>query len=146
MKVLRLSLFIVLLALTTRCNREPAPTSTYGLVEEFCKAWNAENLKGMESLLDPDAFFKSPYQLRYTRDTMLATVLSINPRIFKVIRINETHTEMRDNLAWSIGDMLSNVYDDEGKRQEDQFYSEYIFTFVRNRDDKWLLQMMIFHE
>ena len=77
---------------------------------------------------------------------MLATVLSINPRIFKVIRSNETHTEMRDNLAWSIGDMLSNVYDDEGKRQEDQFYSEYIFTFVRNRHDKWLLQMMIFHE
>lgn len=146
MKILRISLFFILLGLMTGCAEQASRTTTYDLVDRFCKAWNAEDMEAMQSLLDPEAFFKSPFQLRYTRDTMLATVLGINPRIFKVVRINETHSEMRDDLAWSIGDQLCDVYDEAGNKQEDQFRCEYIFTFVRNREDKWLLAMMIFHE
>jgi hypothetical protein len=112
MTLLRISFLFLLLVFTVGCTEQAAPVSTYALIDEFCKAWNAEDMGRMESLLDPEAFFKSPYQLRYTRDTMLATALSINPPVYKVIKINETHSEMRDDLEWSIVDMVCEVYDD----------------------------------
>jgi hypothetical protein len=113
MTLLRIFLLFMLLGfITARFTEQAAPVSTCALIDEFCKAWNAEGMGRMESLLDPEAFFKSPYQLRNTLDTMLATVLSLNPPVYKVIRINETPSEMRDDLEWSIVDMVSEVFDD----------------------------------
>ena len=55
------------------------PTLTKQLVDRFHVEWNEDDLEGMLALLSPTAFFKSPFQLRYGRDGMLATVLTRNP-------------------------------------------------------------------
>lgn len=119
---------------------------TYQLVYSFHKAWNEEDLDEMESLLDEDAFFKSPFQLRYSRDTMMNTVLLKNPKIFKVSEITETHSEVRENLAWSIGKMVSDLYDEKGNKTDKQWHNDYVYLFIRNKVGDWKLQMLLYHE
>ncbi len=107
----------------------------------------AEDIGRMVSLLDPDAFFKSPFQLRYSRDTMEATVLITNPPIFKVTEITETHSEVKGNVAWSIGSMISDWIrvDENGNRQVKKWHNDYVYLFVK-RKGEWKLQMLFFHE
>lgn len=121
--------------------------STDSLVRAFHDAWNAGDMERMISFLDADAFFKSPFQLRYTRDTMEATVLLTNPPIFKVTEIKETHSEVKGNFAWSIGRMISDWirYDEDGNKQIRKWQNDYVYTFVK-RDGQWKLQMLFFHE
>lgn len=119
---------------------------TYHLVSDFHKAWNVVDLDKMESLLDKDAFFKSPYQLRYSRDTMLTTVLPRNPKIFKIMETVETHSMIKDDLAWSIGTMVSDIYDETGQKTEKKLHTDYVYLFIRDKNGDWKLQMLLYHE
>ena len=118
---------------------------TDSLVKRFHKAWNEEDIPKMISLLDADAFFKSPFQLRYGRDTMVETVLTTNPAVFKVAKQVETHSHIEGNMAWSIGSMVCDVYDD-GVLEDEPWYNDYLYVFTKERDEDWKLLMMIFHE
>jgi hypothetical protein len=100
----------------------------------------------MISMLDKNAFFKSPFQLRYGRDSMANTVLITNPPVFKVVRQTEIHSYVKENFAWSMGNMVCNVYDENGDLEKDSWYNDYIYVFFRNNNKDWKLLMMIYHE
>lgn len=121
-------------------------TITDSLVKQFQKAWNSEDTSRMISLLDENAFFKSPFQLRYGRDTMARTVLITNPPAFKVKQQSELYSYVKGDLAWSIGNMVSDVYDEEGNPEKEPWKNDYIYVFTRNKNNEWKLLMMIFHE
>ncbi|MEJ2583821.1 MAG: hypothetical protein P8Z38_01880 [Robiginitalea sp.] len=99
----------------------------------------------MLELLDSTAFFKSPFQLRYGRDSIAATVLITNPPIFKVVEQRETHNRVRGNLAWSIGTMVCDWYEENGKKKEQPWRNDYVYLFIR-RGTEWKLQMLFYHE
>jgi hypothetical protein len=139
-------LFVILICFSTFSYSQNETTPTDSLVKQFIKAWNAEDIPQMISLLDPDAFFKSPFQLRYGRDTMAATVLITNPPAFKVTKQTETHSHIDENIAWSIGNMVSDVYDENGNLEDEPWHNDYVFVFTKKDNEDWKLQMMIFHE
>jgi len=116
------------------------------LTQKFTQAWNSENINEMVSQLQPDAFFKSPYQLRYGRDKMAATVLKTNPPAYKVSSTKEMHSKVEDDIAWSIGDFTADVYDDYGNKTSEQIKGTYTYVFTKKNKGDWKLQMMIFHE
>jgi len=121
-------------------------TLTDSLTKKFNFAWNAEDIPAMFSMLQPTAFFKSPYQLRYGRDTMAATVLTTNPPAFKFIETIELYSHAENYLAWSIGEFTCEIYDDEGNKTDALLYGTYTYVFTRKEDEDWKLQMMIAHE
>jgi len=133
------------LVTTTLIRAQDEHVSTDSLVRQFHAAWNGEDIELMYSLLDENAFFKSPFQLRYGRDTMKATVLITNPPVFKVVKQIETESKIKGDLAWSIGKMVSDVYDEHGKKEKDQWHNDYVYLFVK-REEQWKLQMLFFHE
>lgn len=116
------------------------------LVKKFFQAWNAENTNEMISQLQPDAFFKSPYQLRYGRDKMAATVLKTNPPAHKVVNTKELHSKVDDDIAWSIGEFTADVYDDYGNKTSEQIKGTYTYVFTKKNKSDWKIQMIIYHE
>jgi ketosteroid isomerase-like protein len=123
-----------------------AHTLTDSLVKDFQAAWDAQDVAGMVDHLQPTAFFRSPFQLRYGRDTMARTVLVQNPPVFRNATNRETRSFVSGNLAWSIGVQESDVYDDDGVRTEERFDGDYVFVFTPDEDGAWKIQMMIYHE
>jgi ketosteroid isomerase-like protein len=119
---------------------------TYQLVSDFHNAWNEADIDKMESLMDKDAFFKSPFQFRYSRDTMAATVLASNPNIYKVMETVETQSMIKGDIAWSIGTMVSDIYDETGQMAEGKLHTDYVYLFVRDKNGGWKLQMLLYHE
>ena len=144
MKQLVLFVFIFIIPLISFSQAND--TFTHRLVSDFHKAWNDEDLDRMENLLDKDAFFKSPFQLRYSRDTMMNTVLRKNPKIFKVSEIIETHSRVNGNQAWSIGKMTSDMYNSAGNKTGKQWHNDYVYLFIRDEKGDWKLQMLLYHE
>ena len=116
------------------------------LVKKFFQAWNAENINEMISQLQPDAFFKSPYQLRYGRDKMEATVLKTNPPTHKVSYLKELHSKIKNDIAWSIGEFTADVYDDYGYKTTEQIKGTYTYVFTKTNNEDWKIQIMIYHE
>ena len=116
------------------------------LTQQFFQAWNSENVNKMISLLQPDAFFKSPYQLRYGRDKMAATVLKTNPPAHKVVNSKELHSKVEDDIAWSIGEFTADVYDDYGNKTSEQINGTYTYVFTKKNKEDWKIQMIIYHE
>ena len=116
------------------------------LVKKFFQAWNAENINEMISQIQPDAFFKSPYQLRYGRDKMAATVLKTNPPAHKVVNTKELHSKVDDDIAWSIGEFTADVYDDYGNKTSEQIKGTYTYVFTKKNKSDWKIQMIIYHE
>ena len=116
------------------------------LTKQFHQAWNKENVNEMISLLQPDAFFQSPYQLQYGREKMAATVLKTNPKVYKVVNTKELHSKVEDDIAWSIGEFVSDIYDDYGNKTSEQLKGTYTYVFTRKNKGDWKLQMMIYHE
>ena len=121
-------------------------TLTKTLVDQFNDAWNRNSAADMESLLAPTAFFKSPFQLRYGRDEMLATVLARNPVYYRELQTDEKHSLVKGDMAWSIGDMAWRVYDESGEPTEKKMHADYTFIFSRDTTGVWSLEAMIFHE
>ena len=68
----------LLMVLPTGLFAQQKMTFTDFLVHEFNALWDHDDLKGMVAKLQDDAFFKSPFQLRYSKDTMATTVLLTN--------------------------------------------------------------------
>jgi ketosteroid isomerase-like protein len=116
------------------------------LTQQFTQAWNKGNVNEMVSLLQPDAFFKSPYQLQYGREKMAATVLKTNPPVYKVVYTKELHSKVNDDIAWSIGEFKCDVYDDYGNKTSDKMEGTYTYVFTRRDKGDWKIQMMIYHE
>jgi len=116
------------------------------LVKNFFQAWNAENINEMITQLQPDAFFKSPYQLRYGRDKMAATVLKTNPPAHKVVNSKELHSKVEDDIAWSIGEFTADIYDDYGYKTSEQIKGTYTYIFTKKNKGDWKIQMIIYHE
>jgi ketosteroid isomerase-like protein len=116
------------------------------LTKQFHQAWNEENINKMVSLLQPDAFFKSPYQLQYGRDKMAATVLKTNPPAYKVVNTKELHSKVEDDIAWSIGEFTADVYDDSGNKTSKQLKGTYTYVFTKKNKGDWKIQMLIYHE
>ena len=67
---------------------------TLRLLNQFHQAWNDEDMERMPDLLATDAFFKSHFQLRYSRDAMASCVLIANPPVFKVQQTTEVHSKI----------------------------------------------------
>ena len=116
------------------------------LSKQFNQAWNKENVNDMVSLLQPDAFFKSPYQLQYGRDKMAATVLKKNPPVYKIVHTKELHSKVEDDIAWSIAEFTCDVYDDYGNKTNEKLEGTYTYVFTKKNKGDWKLQMMIFHD
>jgi ketosteroid isomerase-like protein len=116
------------------------------LTKQFHQAWNKENINEMVSLLQPNAFFQSPYQLRYGRDKMAATVLKTNPPVYKVVSTKELHSYVEDHLAWSIGEFTSDIYDDYGNKTSEQLKGTYTYVFTKKNNQDWKIQMLVYHE
>ena len=125
---------------------EAPETITKELVDRFYIAWNANDLEGMKELLSPHAFFKSPYQLRYGRDEMLKTVLITNPPAIREVETVEWHSHVDDQIAWSIGQMDTWLYDKSGQRTGERGHSEYTHIFRKDAQGEWKLEVMLFHE
>ena len=125
---------------------EARRVNTDSLVVDFYQAWNDEDLPGMLSRLQPTAFFRSPYQLRYGSDTMQATVLVTNPPRFKNTMTTEWHSYASEALAWSIGELTSEVHDESGVGTGEALESEYLHVFTPSEDGAWKVQMLVYHE
>ena len=146
-------------------------TLTDSLVNKFHEAWNSNDLDAMISMLHPDAFFNSPYQLRYTRDTMAATVLIKNPPIIKDCTTKEVYSHVENNLAWSIGYLYCNRYDSDGVlrkklvkcdqeimrfeiydkegnwiKNEEEEATEYTYIFAKDKEGNWKIKVLFYHE
>lgn len=115
------------------------------LTKQFHQAWNAENINEMISLLQHDAFFKSTQQLRYGRDKMAATVLKTNPPKYKVLSTKEIHSKVEDDIAWSIGEFISDIYDNYGNKTKEQLKGTYTYVFTKKNKGDWKVQMLIYH-
>ena len=116
------------------------------LAEQFNQAWNKENLNEMISLLQHDAFFKSPYQLQYGREKMARTILKENPPVYKFVNTIELHSKVDDDIAWSIAEFTCDVYDEYGNKTSDKLEGSYTYVFTRKDKGDWKIQMMIFHD
>lgn len=121
-------------------------TLTDSLVHEFHRAWNANDLTGMLAQLQPTAFFLSPYQLRYGRDTMARTVLITNPETFRNATSQENHSFVSEHVAWSIGHATSAIFDDEGHDTGEKLEADYLYVFTPDPDGTWKAQMLVYHE
>lgn len=75
---------------------------------------------------------------------MMETVLLKNPKAYKVIEITETHSMIKENHSWSIGTMVSDIYEESGQTTDEKLNSDYLYFFIRDENGK--LQMLLFHE
>lgn len=116
------------------------------LTKQFHQAWNNENVNEMVSLLQANAFFKSPYQLQYGREKMAATVLKRNPPVYKIVSTKELHSYVEDRLAWAIGEFTCDIYDESGNKTNEQLEGTFTYVFTKRNKDDWKVQMLIYHE
>lgn len=116
------------------------------LTKQFHQAWNKENINEMVSQLQHDAFFKSTNQLRYGRDKMAATILKTNPPKYKVVSTKELHSKVEDDIAWSIGEFISDIYDEYGNKTKEQLKGTYTYVFTKKNKGDWKVQMLIYHD
>ena len=139
------SIFL-LLVLCTSVGYSQKRTLTDSLTQVFNTLWDAYDIEEMYKMLQPDAFFKSPFQLRYGRDTMRATVLKWNPLKFKNSRSIEIHSHVEKDMCYSLGTLTFGIYDAKGVYTGKDQASEYIYFFTRNKRKEWKIQAMIFYE
>ena len=92
------------------------------------------------------AFFKSPYQMNYSRDTMAATVLITNPPIIRNTKTIELYSKVDDNIAWSIGKLSGSIFDEKGNDTGKMLSADYIYVFTKKKNEGWKIQMIIVHE
>lgn len=116
------------------------------LTKQFHQAWNKENINEMVSQLQHDAFFKSTNQLRYGKDKMAATILKTNPPKYKVVSTKELHSKVEDDIAWSIGEFISDIYDEYGNKTKEQLKGTYTYVFTKKNKGDWKVQMLIYHD
>jgi ketosteroid isomerase-like protein len=136
---------LVLLAmLPSGALAQPRPTFTDSLVHEFNALWDRNDVKGMLDKLQDDAFFKSQYQLRYSRDTMAKTVLLTNPPAFRNLRTQELFNHAEERLAWSVGTLTGDVFDKAGNKTGKELAADYVYVFTKRADNAWKVQMLIF--
>ncbi|HEX7051214.1 MAG TPA: nuclear transport factor 2 family protein [Longimicrobiales bacterium] len=123
-----------------------ATTMTDSLMQRFVDAWNANDRAAMVAMLQEDAFFKSPFQLRVGRAEIARTVLTRNPPMLRNSRVEEQHSTVHGDIAWSIGHTTAEVYDGDGHRTAEPFSADYVFVFTRHPGEPWRIQIMIYHE
>ncbi len=141
-------LFFLVVGINFQSEAQEDISFTHKLVMEFHEAWNTNDLEGMVSMLQPDAFFKSPHQLQYGREEMASTVLINNPPVIKDCKTEEWHSHVEPEIAWSIGRLYCNTYNELGEivKKGTEKTTEYTYVFSRDKNDEWKLQMLLFHE
>ena len=77
---------------------------------------------------------------------MAATILITNPPAFRNTKTIELFSKIKNNIAWSIGKLSANIFDENGKDTRKMLSAEYTFVFTKRNHENWKLQMMIFHE
>lgn len=137
---------LLMTVLPTGAFAQHKATLTDSLVHEFNALWDRDDAKGMVDRLQDDAFFKSPYQLRYSRDTMAKTVLVTNPPAFRNLRTEELFSHVEERVAWSIGKLTGDIFDGAGKPTGKELTSDYVYVFTKRADGAWKVQMLIFHD
>lgn len=141
-------IFFIGLLLSGHSYGQSYSSVTDSLVAKFHSAWNNNDLLGMLDQIQPDAFFKSPYQLRYGREEMAKTVLVRNPPVIKDCYTEEWHSKIEENMAWSIGRLYCNTYNAKGEivaTGEDKS-TEYTYVFTKDAQGDWKLQILFYHE
>ncbi len=138
--------FICFIAFGQAGNAQTKLTFTDSIVHKFSKAWDENNLDEMLDMLQDDAFFKSPFQFRYTKDTMAKKVLLTNPPRFKNSRTQETFSHVETNYAWSIGKLKTDIFDAQGNNTGKELLADYLYVFTKKEDNVWRMQMLILHE
>jgi ketosteroid isomerase-like protein len=123
-----------------------AATMTDSLMQQFNAAWNANDRAAMVAMLQEDAFFKSPFQLRVGRAEIARTVLTHNPPRLRNSRVEEQHSTVHGDIAWSIGHATADVYDGDGHQTAEPFSADYVYVFTRHPGKPWRIQIMIYHE
>jgi len=121
-------------------------TLTDSLTKVYNKLWDKNDTAAIYKMLQPDAFFKSPFQLRYGRDTMRATVLKTNPTRFKDSRSDERYSHVEENMCYSVGTLTFSEYTRDGNYSGKDTKADYIMVFTRKNDGPWKVQMVIYHE
>src|SRR6185437_5252574 len=139
-------LLISLLIASMASNAQQKSTLTDSLAKNFGEAWNENNLNQLISLIQPDAFFKSPYEMNYSRDTMAANFLITNPRIIRNTKTIELYSKVDDNIAWSIGKLSGSLFDENGKDTGNKLSADYIYVYTKKKNEGWKIQIIIIHE
>lgn len=121
-------------------------TLTDSLTKAFNKLWDKNDTAAIYKMLQPDAFFKSPFQLRYGRDTMRATVLRTNPTRFKNSRSTEQFSHVEENMCYSVGTLTFSEYTKDGNYSGKDTKADYVMVFTRQNNGPWKVQMLIYHE
>jgi hypothetical protein len=121
-------------------------TLTDSLTKQYFQAWNNNDTSAIISMLQPNAFFESPYQLRYGRDSIAATVLKSEIYMFYNIKTVENYSYVGDNIAWSLGKATSIMKKDKNKKSAQTSTDSYTFVYTKKSNENWKLQMIIWHE
>ncbi len=117
---------------------------TKSLMKNFDEAWNNKNVNALDSLLQPDAFFESPYQIRDGREAIDTTIFRFNIHIFRNGKSTENYSHIDNNIAWSVGNVTADYLNK--KNEIVPWNARYTFIFSKGNDNSWKIQMMIYHE
>ncbi|MEJ2583822.1 MAG: hypothetical protein P8Z38_01885 [Robiginitalea sp.] len=141
-------LFFLLFFVSVSGYGQAAVSLTDSLVADFHAAWNANDLHEMLTRLQEDAFFKSPHQLRVGRAELAKTVLKSNPPMIRDCRNLEYYSHVEGDIAWSVGRLFCNSYDESGNltMKGEEKTTEYTYVFTRNPKGVWKIQMLLYHE
>ena len=110
------------------------------LMKQWDMAWNNKDVGTLKSMLQSNAIFESPYQIRISKDSIAASIFKVELASLDDVHSTELHTLVDDNMAWSIGKVTgiwSNNQPWEGT---------YTFEFTRKAGQDWKIQMLIFYE
>lgn len=79
---------------------------------------------------------------------MKATVLITNPPRIKDCRSQEMYSKVDSSIAWSIGKLFCNTYDENDKiiDKAEESDTEYTYVFTKNDSDEWKIQILFYHE
>lgn len=141
----RLLFSLAFVFVTTSCPAQSV-TLTDSLTKQYFKAWNNDDASAIISMLQPNAFFESPYQLRYGRDSIAATVLKSEIHMFYNIKTVENYSYVGNDIAWSLGKATSIMKKDKNNKFAKTSTESYTFVYTRKNSENWKLQMIIWHE
>ncbi len=144
MKIYMIPVTIVLLVVSGFAQETNSVTDS--LMDQWDNAWNNEDVPALVSMMQPDAYFASPYQRWFSRDSIRATILSKNLYWFRNSKSIEQFSRVKDDIAWSVGKTTAEYYPDDNSSKAKSWHANYTFVFTKNRNDQWKLQMMIYHE
>lgn len=115
-------------------------TLTDSLMKQWDAAWNNKDTDALESMLQPNVIFESPYNIRISKDSIAATTFKVVLPSLGDLKSTELRTLIDSNIAWSIGRATGTWSNNKS------WEATYTFEFKRKADKDWKIQMLIFYE